>query len=69
MPSNPYLKYTGMAFQWIITLGLAVYGGLKADKYFRFKFPWFTITLPLVALSAMLYKVYKDAEKESKSSK
>ena len=68
MQNNPYLKYTGMTFQWLLTLGLAVYGGLKADKYFRFRFPWFTITLPLVALSAMLYKVYKDAEQPPNAS-
>ncbi|MBU3677405.1 MAG: AtpZ/AtpI family protein [Chitinophagaceae bacterium] len=58
---NSYMKYAGMASQWIVMLGLAVWGGLKADRYFRFRFPWFTITLPMAALVAMLYQVYRDS--------
>ena len=63
---NALMKYAGMAFQWIITLGLAVYGGLKLDKYFKFRFPWLTISLPLLALFAMLYRVYQDAKTPNK---
>jgi hypothetical protein len=59
------MKYAGMASQWIVMLGLAVWGGLKADRYFSFQFPWFTITLPMAVLVSMLYQVYRDSNSPS----
>ncbi len=57
--SNAVLKYAGLATQWLIVLGLAVWGGLKLDGLIAWKFPVLTIVLPLVALGFLFWQLLK----------
>lgn len=60
-----YAKYSGLALQMGITIGLGVWGGIKLDEYFGLKkFPAFTIFLPVLAIAASLYFVLKDLLKK-----
>lgn len=52
-----YLKYSGLAFQMLIVLGLAAYGGLKLDAYVNNTNPWFTIVFMLLGVIGSIYKV------------
>jgi hypothetical protein len=56
---NP-MQYAGLASQWIIVLLLAVWGGLKADKYSGIHFPLFILLFPLLALIFLFWQLIKD---------
>ena len=54
------LAYAGLATQFLVMIGAALFAGLKADKWLHFSFPLTSWILPLLAIAAMLYKIYKD---------
>jgi hypothetical protein len=54
------LKYAGLATQLFIAVGLAVYLGIKIDSWLALKNPIFVWVLPLIVISAIIYKVIKD---------
>ncbi|MBW6502216.1 MAG: AtpZ/AtpI family protein, partial [Bacteroidales bacterium] len=43
-----YARYSGMAFQMIVIIGLATWGGVKLDELLSMKTPVFTIVLSLL---------------------
>lgn len=65
---NSWLKYSSYAFQLLIMIGAAVYGGLKLDDKLKLS-PLFTITLPLLVLSVTFYKLIKDTSKRKSDDK
>jgi uncharacterized membrane protein YhiD involved in acid resistance len=58
MHNNEFLKYAGMATQFIVTLGVAIFIGFKVDQWIGWRFPLLTILLPLTAIISLLYKIY-----------
>lgn len=54
------MKYAGMAFQMLATLGVAFFIGYKLDEYFGLSFPVFLLSLPLIALIGLFYQILKD---------
>lgn len=58
------LRYAGLGGQILVAIGLAVFVGLKADGWLRFSFPLLVWLLPLLTLSAMIYKLIKDTSKK-----
>ncbi|MBK7762096.1 MAG: AtpZ/AtpI family protein [Bacteroidetes bacterium] len=56
------MQYAGLATQMIAALGVAIFVGYQADKKLPWKFPVLTITLPLLALAFMFYKILKDSK-------
>lgn len=54
-----YQQYIGLAFQWGILLGLAVWGGIKLDKMLHFQ-ALFVIVFPLLALAYLFYGLLKN---------
>ena len=53
------LRYAGLATQLLVYLSLAVFGGLKADRWLGC-FPLLTALLPLLVLGALFYKLFKE---------
>ena len=53
------MKYTGMAFQMIVTILVFVFGGIYLDEYLGTD-PWATVVLSLVGVAAGLYVSLKD---------
>jgi hypothetical protein len=53
------LRYAGLATQLLVYLSLAVFGGLKADRWLHC-FPLLTALLPLIVLGAVFYKLFKE---------
>lgn len=53
------LRYAGLATQLLVYLSLAVFGGLKADRWLHC-FPLLTALLPLLVLAAVFYKLFKE---------
>lgn len=59
---NSYLllRYASLGGQLIISLGLAAFAGIKADKWLKISFPLLGWLLPLLVLIIILYKIVKD---------
>jgi hypothetical protein len=65
-PQNNKLlyQYAGFAFQLMAGLAIAVFAGLKLDKWIKPGIPVFTWLLPLLVLIAMLIKAVKDTSEK-----
>jgi F0F1-type ATP synthase assembly protein I len=57
---NPFIKYSNLAFQLAVPIGLGAWGGKKLDAYYNNSKPVFTIILSLLGIGAGLYLVLKD---------
>jgi hypothetical protein len=57
---NDFAKYSTMAFQMVIIIGLGVFGGIKLDKWVHMQFPLFTVLLSILAVALALYYFIKD---------
>ena len=56
------MRYAGLATQWLVLLGIAVWGGLKLDERLHFK-ALFVILLPVVALIFSLWQLIRSLNK------
>jgi Putative F0F1-ATPase subunit Ca2+/Mg2+ transporter len=63
-PFNNYLKYSSLAMQMVVTIGVAGWLGHKTDLYFNFKFPVFLLSLVFLAFGGIMYKLYQSITKE-----
>ncbi len=61
---NVALKYTGMAFQMVIIIGLGVYVGKRLDAYWQFEQAIMTALCALLALGLALYLILKDVTRQ-----
>ena len=60
-PNKKYLmRYAGLATQMLISLGIAVFIGVKADKWLKLSFPILPWLLPLLTLAAIIYRIIKE---------
>ncbi len=57
---NPLLKFSGMAAQMAVIIGLSVYGGQKLDAHYQTQTPWYTLGLSLFGIAAALYLTLRD---------
>ena len=53
-----YAKYSAFAFQMIGVFVALSLGGNWLDKYWQFKFPYFTLLGVLVSLISIFYSLY-----------
>lgn len=60
---NHVLRFTSMAYQMALSIGIGVWGGRKADQYLELETPWLTILGSLLGTSAAFYFVLKEAAK------
>lgn len=59
-PPNLFLKYSNLALQMGLIIGLSAWGGNKLDAYYKNTIPVFTIVLSLLGIGSSLYLVLKD---------
>lgn len=57
---NAYAKYSGMAIQMGVIIGLGTWLGVWADSKIDMEFPLFTLILSLFSVITALYLVLKD---------
>lgn len=60
---NSYLKYSGLGFQLLVTLGVAGWLGYKLDQYLSLTFPAFMLLFGLLALTGSIYLLYRAVNK------
>ena len=63
-PSNDLLRYAGLGGQILVSLGLAVFAGLKLDQWLGLSFPLLVWLLPLVVVGLMMVKLIKETSKK-----
>lgn len=61
--NSNWLKYTGIASQLLVLIGLAVYGGIKLDERWHIS-PALTIALPMLALAMTFYQLITETNKK-----
>jgi len=64
--SNNYrdlLRYASMGTQIFVGLGIAVFVGLKADKWLKISAPLLVLILPVLVLVGIIYKIVKETSK------
>ncbi|MBS1733906.1 MAG: ATPase F0F1 [Bacteroidetes bacterium] len=60
-PNNNLLwKYAGLATQFLVGIGLAVYAGIKLDEWLKLKTPLAVWVLPLLLITGVIVKIIKD---------
>ncbi len=57
------MRYAGLAAQLLVAIGLAVFLGMKADKWLHC-FPLLTCLLPLLVLTGIFYRIFQDTSKK-----
>jgi len=60
--NSDLLRYAGLGTQLLVAIGLAVFAGLKADKWLHTS-PLFASVLPLIVLAGIFYKLARDTGK------
>ncbi|RFZ90178.1 AtpZ/AtpI family protein [Mucilaginibacter conchicola] len=58
-PVNAYAKYTGLAVQMIVVIGIFAFAGYKIDEAAAHETKWVTATLALVGVFVSLYLVIR----------
>lgn len=61
---NSYLKYSGLAIQLLMAIGIFGFFGYKIDQWLGLKFPAFMLTLGFFAFGGMMYQLYRSINKE-----
>lgn len=60
------MQYAGLATQWLVMLGLALWAGMAIDKRISENARLFTIALPLLALVISLWQLIKKLNQPKK---
>jgi glucan phosphoethanolaminetransferase (alkaline phosphatase superfamily) len=58
-----------MGTQIFVALGLAVFLGLKADKWLKISAPLLVLLLPVITLAGIIYKIVKETSKPKNGAK
>jgi F0F1-type ATP synthase assembly protein I len=56
-------QYTGLASQFLVSMGIGVFIGLKLDHWLKTSFPVFVWVLPLLIMAGIIAKLMKDTSK------
>ena len=62
------VRYAGLGTQLLVAIGLAVFAGLKADKWLHTS-PLLSCVLPLLVLFGIFYKLMKETAKPPEDEK
>ena len=62
---NDVMRYAGLGAQILVSLGLAVFAGYKADRWLKVPFPLLVWALPLLVVTMMIYKLIKETSNKN----
>ncbi|MFM7618209.1 MAG: AtpZ/AtpI family protein, partial [Bacteroidota bacterium] len=57
---NSFLKYTSLATQMALAIGLGVWIGMKLDTYYKLERPYLTMVFSLLGVAVGMYQFMKD---------
>ena len=61
---NSLLRYAGLGFQFLVAIGLSVWGGLQLDRWLKLKTPLAVWILPLLIIFVVIFKIIKDTSQK-----
>lgn len=65
--NSDLMRYAGMGAQIFVSLGLAVFVGIKIDHWLHTRLPLLVWLLPFLVLCMMIYKLIRETSKKSKT--
>lgn len=63
-PTPNYIKYSGIAFQMLATIGVFAFVGYKIDEHQKIENFLFTALFGIVGVAASLYQVVRSLSKD-----
>lgn len=63
---NTYLKFSGIAIQMGVIIGLGSWAGHSLDEKFNTSKPYYTLVLALTSIAVALYLIIKEVVKTGK---
>ena len=61
-----FMRYASLGTQLLVAIGLSVFAGLKADKWLHTS-PLLACILPLLVLSVIFYKLFRETGRPNKN--
>ena len=58
------LRYASLGTQIFVGLGLAVFVGLKVDKWLKISAPLLVLIFPVIVLVGIIYKIVRETSKQ-----
>jgi F0F1-type ATP synthase assembly protein I len=68
-PLNSYARFSGIAIQMFVIIGVGTFGGIKLDEYFQNKNNLFTIIFSLLSVILSILYVVRSIISSSKDKK
>jgi F0F1-type ATP synthase assembly protein I len=57
---NSYVKYSNLALQMLVIIGLGTFGGYLLDNYLNWGFPLFVVLFSVLSVVVAIYTAVKD---------
>ena len=54
------LQYAGMGAQFLVSIGVGIFLGIKVDEWIHISFPLMVWLLPLLIITGLIIKIIKD---------
>jgi F0F1-type ATP synthase assembly protein I len=58
------MQYAGLAMQFMVSIALGVFIGIKCDKWLNISFPLLVWLLPLLLIIGIIVKIIKDTSRK-----
>lgn len=58
------LRYAGVSTEVMASVGIAVFLGIKADKWAKLSFPVFSLSLPLLVIIALIVRLVQESSRK-----
>lgn len=58
------MEYAGMGAQFLVSIGVGVFLGNKADQWLKILFPLLVWLLPLLIITGLIIKIVKDTSRK-----
>ena len=58
------MQYAGMGAQFLVSIGIGIFIGLKLDNWLNFSFPLLVWLMPLLIIIGLTIKIVKDTSKK-----
>ncbi|HEY4206876.1 MAG TPA: AtpZ/AtpI family protein [Puia sp.] len=58
------IRYAGLSSEVLASVGIAVFLGIKADKWLKVSFPIFSMSLPLLVIIALIVRLVKESSRK-----
>jgi F0F1-type ATP synthase assembly protein I len=52
---DDFIRYSSLAFEMVVIMGIGVFVGIKIDSWLGFKFPVFTLVLMILSVIGAIY--------------